>query len=234
MKHTLGALLMLFILSLSAQDGGLKRPDIPGELMVDVGFNLWSEMPEALERSIWPSKSIAISYTKRRAFSKKLSLNYGIGLSFEKMSLGDSSTLVSNFQTDSANSVLQSVAILPNGQNFDKNKLALMFVDIPIEFRFHPFGTQDGEGLFVGAGGVVGFRLKSHIKQRYENNGETTRQQITGRYNLNNFRYGYQARIGFRGVHLFYKSYLSNTFQDSFGDGSNPTMTTIGINITGF
>ena len=110
----------------------------------------------------------------------------------------------------------------------------MTYLDIPLEFRFHPQGTEDGEGLFLGVGVVAGLRLRAHTKWKYENNGETTREKQTGDFNLNSFRYGYQIRAGFRGVHLFYKRYLSETFQGDFPDGTNPTMTTIGINVTGF
>ncbi len=230
MKYIYGALFFFLVMLVSAQDG-LKRPDIPGELMVDVGFNVWSSMPGALERRTWASKSIALYYTKRKALSGKLSFYYGVGLGMEKMSLGDSSTLSSNIIV---NDTLQSVWISPNPENFEKNKLATTYLDIPVEFRFHPFGTQDGEGLFLGVGGIVGVRINAHTKWKYENNGETTRQKISGKFNLNSFRYGYQVRAGFRGVHLFYKRYVSDVFQDPFPDGSNPVRTTIGINVTGF
>ncbi len=230
MRYVYGVILTLLVISASAQDG-LKRPDIPGELMVDVGFNVWSSMPGALERRTWSSKSIALYYTKRKAFSSKLSLNYGIGFGMEKMSLGDSSTLFSNVLV---NDTLRSVVIGPNPQNFDKNKLATTYLDIPIEFRFHPMGTEDGEGLFLGVGGIVGLRLNAHTKWKYDNNGETVRDKVSGKFNLNSVRYGYQIRAGFRGAHIFYKRYVSPVFKDTFEDGFNPVMTTVGINLTGF
>ncbi|MEP1035259.1 outer membrane beta-barrel protein [Ekhidna sp.] len=230
MKYVYGVLLTILVLSASAQDG-LKRPDIPGELMVDIGFNVWSSMPGALEKRTWSSKSIALYYTKRKAFSSKLSLNYGVGFGLEKMSLGDSSTLFSNLMV---NDTLQSVFIGPNTQNYDKNKLATTYLDFPVEFRFHPMGTEDGEGLFLGIGGIVGLRLNAHTKWKYDNNGETVRQKVSGKFNLNSFRYGYQVRLGFRGVHVFYKRFVSPVFKDTFEDGFNPVMTTVGINVTGF
>ncbi len=230
MRYIYGVLLVCLVMSASAQDG-LKRPDIPGELMVDVGFNVWSSMPGALERRTWASKSIAIYYTKRKAFSKKLSFNYGIGLGMEKMSLGDSSTLFSNQIVDDT---VRSVVIGPNTDNYSKNKLATTYLDIPVEFRFHPLGTEDGEGLFLGVGGIVGLRLNAHTKWKYDLNGETVREKNSGKFNLNSFRYGYQVRAGFRGVHIFYKRFVSPVFNDAFEDGSNPVMTTVGINVTGF
>ena len=245
MKYLFG-ILMFFLLALASaqdtntKDESLKRPDIPGELMVDVGFNLWSSMPGATERRTWASKSISVYYMKRKALSGKLSFYYGVGLGMEKMSLGDTVSLSSAVRLDDSDNdpdtdSLAAVAIttLPDG-NFDKNKLATTYLDIPVEFRFHPFGTQDGEGLFLGVGGIVGVRINAHTKWKYDRNGETSRQKISGDFNLNSFRYGYQIRAGFRGIHLFYKGYVSDVFNDPFPDGSNPMRTTIGINITGF
>ncbi len=241
MKYIFGVLLVLLVTSALAQEEKeLKRPDIPGEVMVDVGFNVWSSMPGALERRNWSAKSIAIYYTKRKAFSRKFSLNYGIGLGLEKMSLGDTVSLTSDTFVDGPDASndldsLVSVAItsLPDG-SFSKNKLAMTYLDIPVEFRFHPFGTEDGEGLFLGVGGIVGLRLNAHTKWKYDLNGEKVKQKISGKFNLNSFRYGYQIRAGFRGVHVFYKRYVSDVFNDAFPDGSNPVMTTVGINLTGF
>jgi hypothetical protein len=240
MRYVYGVLFTLLVIGVSAQDGGLKRPDLPGELMVDVGFNVWSSMPGDLERKTWASKSVGLYYSKRKPLSGKLSFNYGVGLGLEKMSLGDTVTLASAVfdNNGTANNTdddfIRSVAFITNPENFDKNKLAMTYLDIPVEFRFHPYGTEDGEGLFLGVGGIVGLRMNAHTKWKYDNNGETTRQKISGKFNLNSFRYGYQVRAGFRGVHFFYKRYLSNVFNDEFEDGSNPVMTTIGINVTGF
>lgn len=237
MRYVYGVLLTLLVMTASAQDGSFKRPDIPGELMVDVGFNVWSSMPGALERKTWASKSIALYYTKRKPLSGKLSFNYGVGLGLEKMSLGDSSTLISNRLVGSgANQTLEPVLISPLSDTlaFSKNKLATTYLDIPVEFRFHPMGTEEGEGLFIGVGGIVGLRLNSHTKQKYDYQGETVRDKVSGKYNLNSFRYGYQVRLGFRGVHFFYKRFVSDVFKDSFEDGTRPVMTTVGINVTGF
>ena len=203
--------------------------------LVDIGFNGWSSMPGPLLRETWASKSVGIYYMKRKAFGSKFSLNYGVGLGLEKIGLGDSSTLASQVTFAGADGdSIADVGIIPNPENFRKNKLAITYLDIPFEFRFHPTGTEEGEGFFMSAGGILGVRLTSHTKWKYQDNGETVRQKITGRFNLNNFRYGYQFRLGFRGVHLFYKQYLSDVFRDEFADGSTPTMTTIGINLTGF
>ncbi|MEM9339291.1 MAG: outer membrane beta-barrel protein [Bacteroidota bacterium] len=226
MKYLLGVLLVGLSASAIAQtkDETVARPDLPGDLMVDIGLNFWDETPGGLDLQSWPSKSVGIYYTRRKAYGGKFALHYGVGLGLEKIGLGDDSTFFSGEAL--------TIGELPIEQ-VDKNKLAITYLDIPIEFRFHPTGTQDGEGFFIGVGAIGGLRLNSHTKWRYTENGETKRQKISGEFNLNAWRYGVQIRLGFKGVHFFYKQFLSDTFKSSLNE-VNPRLTTIGINITGF
>ncbi|MEM0940305.1 MAG: outer membrane beta-barrel protein [Bacteroidota bacterium] len=236
MKYILGLLLFISSEVAFAQDG-FSRPDVPGNLMVDIGFNYLNEEPTTIDQSGFRSKSVGIYYTKRKAIGNKFSCYYGLGLGLEKLSLGDTTTLQSGVvllgsgNTDSLASVY--IADIPAGLSYDKNRLAITYLEIPLDIRFHPKETQDGEGLFIGVGGVLGLRLNSHTKFKYEEGDETVIEKIQGDYNLSAFRYGVQVRFGFKGIHLFYKQYFSDVFQDPLG-GANPRMTTIGINVTGF
>ncbi|GAB4234197.1 MAG: hypothetical protein Tsb0034_07780 [Ekhidna sp.] len=235
MRYLFGTLLITISFSLLAQEGGLKRPDIPGDVMVDVGLNFWDTSSDSLDQKAWSSKSISIYYMKNKVLSNKFTFNYGVGLGLEKISLGNRNTLVSL-----EDSVLVADIPLDLTQvDIRKNKLATTYLDVPFELRFYPMGTEEGEGLFVSVGGVAGIRMNAHRKIKWEDINEVQKQKNTGRFDLNSFRYGVQARIGFKGVHLFYKQYFSNTFRnDVIVDGAaqdfNPRMTTIGINVTGF
>lgn len=215
----------------------MRMPDVPGDLMVDLGLNVWSEEPDSLDQGAWPSKSVSLYFVKRKALSNKLSFIYGLGLGLDKIALGDTHTLFSD--KDSAyvsNIPLSSVK---------KNKLASTYIDVPLEIRLHPKGTQEGEGFFLGIGGIAGIMLNAHTRWKYDQGGENVVQKTSGRFDLSTFRYGAQVRLGFKGVHFFYKQYFNNTFRNPVatydangnvanGQAFNPTMTTIGINVTGF
>ncbi len=231
MKYVIG-LLFLFGCRMAIAQDGFAQPDVPGQLMIDIGLNYLDEEPSAINQKAFRSKSIGLYYTKRKALSNKFSFYYGLGFGLEKLDFGDSSTLVSGF--DDGTEILP-VAVVPldTDLSFDKNRLAITYLDIPLDLRFHPTGTQDGEGLFIGVGGILGLRLNSHAKFKFDEGGETVIEKVKGEYNLSTFRYGVQARLGFRGVHLFYKQYFSDVFKDPVG-GADPRMTTIGINVTGF
>lgn len=236
MKYIFGFVLFVCVGSLFGQDEP-ARPDVPGEVMVDVGLNYWDKEPLFVDQKGWSSKSIGIYYSKRKGLAEKFSFYYGMGLGMEKVSLGDSLTLSSGVVFNGSNGdSLAAVALvgLDSRISYDKNRLAMTYLDIPLEMRFHPGGTQDGEGFFIGAGGVVGLRLNSHSKLKYDDAGETVIEKVKGGYNLSALRYGVQFRLGFKGVHLFYKKYFNDTFKDAFSNGVNPRMTSIGINVTGF
>ncbi len=223
MKYLIGLLLTVSFLFSEAQENGFSRPDIPGEVMVDIGFNSWTVTPDTLDRKGWASKSIGIYYSKRYEISNKFSFYPGIGLGIEKMGFESSVSFI-----DSADYFMN----LPF-TGITKNKLAFTYLDIPVELRFHPMGTEDGEGLFVSIGGMVGLKMGAHTKWKYdEGNGNKVIKE-TGKFNLETFRYGYQVRFGFKGVHLFFKKYLSDAFKEPI-QGASPTMKTIGINVTGF
>ncbi|MEM9895595.1 MAG: hypothetical protein AAF789_04440 [Bacteroidota bacterium] len=221
-------LLFLSLALFSLAQETFNRPDIPGEIMVDIGLNYWDEEPPGLEQRGFPSKHVGIYYMRRKALNNKFSFYFGLGLGMDKFSLGDSSTLLTTVDT----------LIVPNeiaapGVSFNKNRLAVTYLEIPLNLRFHPAGTQDGEGFFIGVGAMVGLRLNSHSKWKYDQGDETIITKNKGSFNLNPVRFGLQGRVGFRGVHLFYKRYFSEVFDSALGN-VNPTHTTVGINVTGF
>ena len=239
MKYIVGFLLLAGSVASFGQKQ-LARPDIPGDLMIDVGLNYWDEEPLFIDQAGWRSKSISFYYVKRKALNDKFSFYYGVGLGLEKIGLGDSLTFSSGVLLNGDDNNPDNDGISPleltslsEEISYDKNRLAVTYLDVPIDFRFHPKGTQDGEGLFLGVGGIVGLRLNSHMKYKFDENDETVIEKVKGGYNLSTFRYGVQARVGFKGVHLFYKQYFNDMFKDPIGSAS-PRMTTIGINLTGF
>ena len=229
MKRIALVFFALYSTTCLSQEGSLRQPDIPGELMIDIGLNYWTVTPEDLDTQGWSSKSISFYYTKRKVLGSKISFNYGLGLGIEKYDLGSNSTLFS--RNDEVE--IDDFPFDTNDSPLDKNRLAVTYLDAPIELRFHPKGTIEGEGLFIGIGAIGGLRLQSHMKWKYPEDGEDVVQKTRGRYDLNPYRYGFQVRAGFKGTHLFYKQYLSDLFADPL-DGEVPQAFTIGINLTGF
>ncbi|MBC6410155.1 MAG: outer membrane beta-barrel protein [Ekhidna sp.] len=237
-KYLAAGALLFFAFPSFAQEE-LNQPDFPGELMIDIGLNYLDDEPLTIDQSGWSSKSVSFYYTKRKQFGRKFAINGGLGFGLEKLSLGDTTTLFSQYLNGSDVEAVAVVALPGTGSDddpilsYNKNRLAVTYFEAPIDFRFYPKGTEEGEGIFLGVGGMFGLRLNSKTKWKYDRFGETVIEKTSGKFNLNSVRYGFQARLGFKGVHLFYKQYMSDLFKDEVG-GVNPRMTTVGINVTGF
>lgn len=230
MRRIFGIVLLLFIITPAiAQENKPKQPDLPGELMIDYGFNFWTEEPDRLPSHFWGSNSVGLYYNLRVRFNDYISFHPGWGFTFEKYSFDD----VHTWQKD-ANGVVFLDSL--NGVDVTKNKLVTNYMEIPVEFRIHPLGTVAGEGWFIGLGAIAGIRMGApHTKVKYNVGDNSVKQKVYDDFNVNRFRYGVQARFGFKTFHLYYKTYLNNLFTSApDASGVNPQTFTIGATFSGF
>lgn len=235
MKRICGiALIFVFVLQASAQESPRPvQPDLPGDLMLDFGFSYWNKKLDQLPLKIMGSQSLGLYYTQRVKITNHLSFYPGLGVAFEKYSFDSPLTWRNNAGVIELDSIYgASNSVLP----LEKNKLAVTYFEIPLEIRIHPSGTINGEGWFIGLGGVAGLRMAAHTKIKYENDGESYKEKEYSDFGLERYRYGAQVRFGFKNIHLYYKTYFSDLFSntDQFSDGKSPRATVIGINISGF
>ena len=101
--------------------------------------------------------------------------------------------------------------------DLEKSKLAVTTINLPLMATLD-FQNKKGKNAFrIGAGGFVGYRLGSHTKIKYEDDGRTRKDKDRGSYNLEDFQYGLQGTIGVRGLDLFVKYNLNDTFRSSRG-----------------
>ena len=107
------------------------------------------------------------------------------------------------------------------GRNLEKSKLAVSSLNLPL-MPMLSFRDKEGKDSFrIGAGGFIGYRLGSHTKLKYEEDGNTKKDKDRGSYNLTDFQYGVQGTIGIRSIDLFAKYNLNNTFKDNRGPQAN-------------
>jgi len=217
----------------SAQYSKIPQPDLPGDLLLDIGLNYWSNDADTLKN--WGSKSLGVYYNKRYKISNKLSFYPAVGLSFEKYALQKNYHYANN---DGNIEIDTTFALIK------RNKLAVTYLEVPLELRFHPKGTQQGEGFFIGAGVIGSLRMGSHTKLKYVQDEQKRKEKLSDDFGLNDIRYGYQIRFGWKNIHFFYKHYLSDVYgnpQKKVGTDLepngrlfNPMASTFGINLSGF
>lgn len=231
MKRLSGITLLVILgfQSFAQEEGRMRQPDLPGDLMIDFGFNLWSEKPDLLPTNLWGSNSISLYYNNRFRLSDRISFYPAVGFSFEKFSFDDDFTWLRD------DDGTYSLDTLTGGISLDKNKLTATYFEIPVEFRIHPLGTVNGEGWFIGLGAVAGLRIASHTKIKYDVGEDTRKEKLYDQFDIDPFRYGLQARFGFKVIHVYYKVYLNDLFKSAPDDsGKIPQVSTVGITFSGF
>ncbi|SNC62880.1 Outer membrane protein beta-barrel domain-containing protein [Hymenobacter gelipurpurascens] len=107
--------------------------------------------------------------------------------------------------------------IVADARNLEKSKLTMTTLNIPLMASLQFKGKNDHDGFHIGAGGFAGYRLGSHTKLKYEEEGRTRKDKDRGSYNLSDFQYGLQGNIGIRGLDLFMKYNLNDVFKDNRG-----------------
>ncbi|MDN5201106.1 hypothetical protein QQ008_07030 [Fulvivirgaceae bacterium BMA10] len=77
------------------------------------------------------------------------------------------------------------------------------------------------QGLRIGFGGYAGYRLGSHTKWIFRENGDRDKDKNRGNFHLNNFRYGIRGQFGFKSIDLFINYDLNELFQENKGPALN-------------
>jgi hypothetical protein len=117
------------------------------------------------------------------------------------------------------------------GVNHLKSKLVASYLTVPVMMEF--FTSKNYKHAFhLGVGGMFGLLIGSHTKYKVEMNDETTKLKDFSDYNLNPFRYGFRAAIGYGKVNLFADYYASTLFKDNKGPVLYPV--NVGITLIGF
>lgn len=235
MKKSLLGILGLVLMSLSVQ---AQRPDLPGALLVDIGVNSWSNTPTNISLDNFQSKTVNLTYYYDLPLGNNgFTFTPGIGLSLERYSIKDDFTFTSSVDASSVRTIAATDlnTLVSNPISFDKSKLALHYLDIPLELRYYKSKNQYNRGFRAALGIKAGVLYSTFVKYTYEDRGGDNRtvkdRQDLG---LNRFRYGVQARVGFGGISLFGFYELSDKWDIAPAGGQDTKSLTFGISLTGF
>ncbi len=235
MRKFIVAIVGVLVFAFNAQS---QRPDLPGHLIIDLGINSWSDIPTGADLNGFQSKTVNLLYYYDFAIGERgWTFTPGFGLGLEKYSFKNANILTSI--VDNAGTRTVSVTSLPilysNATAFDKSKLGLNYLDIPLEFRYYTSGNNYNRGFRVAFGAKFGVLYSSFTKVKLED-ALTDKRMVKDRQDLgiNKFRYGAQARVGWGGFSLFAYFELSKKFDIAPAGGLDTRTTTIGISLTGF
>ncbi|NVO08625.1 MAG: outer membrane beta-barrel protein [Bacteroidales bacterium] len=102
--------------------------------------------------------------------------------------------------------------------NFDvqKSKLSTTHLTIPLLLEIQIPTGERGHRIYISGGVIGGLRIGAHTKVIYENGGRK-KDKNHDDFNLSTFRYGFTARIGYRGLKLFANYYPVALFEKDKG-----------------
>lgn len=215
---------------------------------VDIGLNNWiedGEFPDGNNSpySIKPFGSwyVGLNSTNRTWVAGPIFIEWGLGLNWYNWKLQDPDF---RFVETDINTDLVSN---PN-QSGKKSKLTASYINatfVPmfdfsrgrkrvtnIEAEGIRIKRYSKKGIRFGLGGYVGYRLGSHTKFIYQENGNRERDKERDNFYLENFRYGLRAQVGWKGVELFGMYDLNEVFNSGRGPTGSPGLNAVTFGIT--
>jgi hypothetical protein len=198
---------------------------------LDLGTNNWLADGKFIDASGAPyvirpfgSWNVAISSTYRTRLANKFFLEWGVGLSSYNFKFQNDSIRILRGQ--------DGLVIEPDSRAFNylKSKLTVNYLQaslVPvIDFggsRYKPslFDNIESDGFRIGLGPYVGYRIGSHTKQVYKDDGNRQRDRVKDNYYINSLRYGLRLQIGFRDTDFFFNYDMNDLFADGKGPKVN-------------
>lgn len=166
-------------------------------------------------------KSVAVNLNlfdwNAKILSYHLMFVTGLGITWNNWRFQNDRTLIPNAPAVSAN--FDSI-------DYSKNKLTVSYATLPLLLEFNS-SEYEKKSFHVGAGIIFGYRIGSHTKQVYEENGKKRKVKTYDDFNLDTFRYDATLRIGFRGYTAFVSYGLGKLFKSKQGPELHPF--TIGL-----
>lgn len=112
----------------------------------------------------------------------------------------------------------------PLNQQMIKSKLAVTWLNVPLMLHYRPRKSS----FHLAVGGYAGYRLGSHSKIKYEENGSARKDKVHTNFYLNSLQYGARLQVGFHDVDLF----VTYNFNELFSKNKGPALTPISFGFT--
>ncbi len=204
------------------------RPDLPGNLKVELGWNFLQDEPAPMAINTFGSRTVNVSYSYELPVGKfGLFFVPGIGIGMDRYKFDADFTLSQNANGDVSFTDITEL-------NPKKSHLITNYVDIPLEFRFYTNPDDRKRSFNISFGGKFGFLFESQTKLKYDDGSETVKVKNKKSYGLNPFRYGLTGRIGYGGFNVFGYFSLSELFEDGPNGTVDTSNFTIGLSVNLF
>jgi len=208
-------------------------------IVFDIFSDIWMNAPTDSMTIKKVNRGADFYLMKEFPFGKS-NFSFALGLGVGCTNLYSNSTPVKSFTIDSlgakaydGKTVFTKIpSFSPDGKqdiHFKNNKFTLIYLDIPLEFRYR----MRNNAFKVYLGGKVGLTLSNHTKYNgddYNENYPTGNIRIKEYKiaNVQKYRYGLTARIGWKWIQVYGYYSLSKLFKKDLG----PDMYPISVGLT--
>lgn len=133
-----------------------------------------------------------------------------------------------NYYFDGDNSIVEEndqaieLPINDSTNSLSKSKLTATFLRMPLLLEFQFPNTVRSKRGYITAGLITGLKLGSHTKVVYKDDSGKDKDKNKDDFNINPFRFGLTARIGFGGLSVFGDYYFTPMFVDGKGPDLHP------------
>lgn len=171
----------------------------------------------------WGSWYLGFNSVIRTQVTSKLFFEWSLGASMYNFKFQEANTVI----TETVNGITFTED--PRDLSFVKSKLTASYVNasfIPmLDFggsnRKTRFWSTRHSAFRIGAGPYVGYRLESHSKIVYKEDGDKEKDKNIDNFYLNNVRYGVRMQIGVRTADFFFNYDLNELFVSNKGPKLN-------------
>ncbi|MBS1765588.1 MAG: DUF2807 domain-containing protein [Bacteroidetes bacterium] len=197
---------------------------------LDLGFNGFYnskshfDTPDGYDfMEMIPEKSIAVNinfYEKELKLYKNYILaSTGVGLSYNNFRFRKNMSLIPD---------TNALWYTADTMNLRKNKLTVSYLTVPVLLTINT-STEAKKAFHITAGMLFSYKLGSHTKKVYSENGSKKKDKTYDDFNIEPFRYDATVRIGYRNYTLFANYALSDFFKKNKGPELQPW--TLGISL---
>lgn len=171
----------------------------------------------------WGSWYVAASSIQRTRVTKKIFLEWGLGISWYNFKFQDDNIMI--LKDDDGVTFVRDNTY----DSYKKSKLTASYVMASL-IPVIDFGDNNrkprvwegyGDSFRIGIGPYVGYRLGSHSKIVYKDDGDLEKDKNRDSFYLNNLRYGARLQIGYRSTDLFFNYDINELFSAGKGPKLN-------------
>jgi hypothetical protein len=191
-------------------------------LSVELTANGLSPLPSGVNNNIIGGLGFAIN-VERKIFLIKKNFFFSFGLGIATYDYATNGTI--NYASLSASSPTLSnysyFVPIPDSVNYSKNKLNLVWLQVPVEFTLKTNPNSRGQSFNFTFGARFGYLINDHTKQKGTDSSGTYKVKIYEIKNMDLFSTMLTAKIGYGHFDLFGYYNLLTLFKSGDGETTN-------------